>query len=59
MYKINVAVGDVVESDDEVVVLEALKMEIPVFNAVRGKVVKIAVNEGDKVIESQVLMVIE
>lgn len=59
VWKINVAVGDVVEEDDELVILEALKMETPVYASDAGTVVKIAVKEGDSVSEDQVLVVIE
>ncbi len=59
VWKINVAVGDKVEVDDEVVVLEALKMETPVYAADEGTVKSITVNEKDEVREGQVLVVIE
>ncbi|GAB6154774.1 hypothetical protein JCM17380_35240 [Desulfosporosinus burensis] len=59
VWKINVAVGDVVEIDDEVVILEALKMETPVYASEDGTVVKIEVKEGDKVNGGQVLVVID
>lgn len=59
VWKIHVAVGDVVEIDDEVVILEALKMETPIYAATDGTVVKIEVKEGDKVNGNQVLLVIE
>jgi len=59
VWKIHVAVGDVVEIDDEIVILEALKMESPVYASTDGTVVKVAVKEGDKVTEDQILVVIE
>ena len=59
VWKIRVAVGDVVEVDDEVVILEALKMETPIYASTDGTVVKIEVKEGDKVNGNQVLLVIE
>ena len=59
IWKIHVAVGDVVEIDDEVVILEALKMETPIYASTDGTVVKIEVKEGDKVTGNQVLLVIE
>jgi len=59
VWKINVAVGDVVEMDDEVVILEALKMETPIYAAEAGTVVKIQVKEGESVSEDQILVVIE
>lgn len=59
VWKINVAVGDVVEMDDEIVILEALKMETPIYAVDAGTVVKIEVKEGQSVSEDQVLVVIE
>jgi len=53
-----VNVGDDVNVDDEVVIMDAMKMEIPVYSPVAGKVKKINVKEGDSVKTEQVLMVI-
>lgn len=59
VWKINVAVGDEVEVDDEIIIIEALKMEIPIYSVKAGKVVKIEVKDGESVREDQVLVVIE
>lgn len=59
VWKILVAVGDKVEADDEIITLEALKMETPVYAPEDGTVVSISVQEKDKVGENQVLAVIE
>lgn len=59
VWKINVKVGDVVEVDDELIILEALKMETPVYAEDAGTVVKLEVKEGDSVNEDQVLLVVE
>ena len=59
VWKINVAVGDKVEADDEIITLEALKMETPIYAPEDGTVVSISVQEKDKVNENQVLAVIE
>ena len=56
IWKITVAVDEVVEEDDEVLVLEALKMETPIYAPCDGKVKEIHVKEGDAVEEDQVLM---
>lgn len=53
-----VKVGDEVNVDDEVVIMDAMKMEIPVYSPVAGKVKEINVKEGDSVKTEQVLMVI-
>lgn len=51
-----VNVGDDVNVDDEVVIMDAMKMEIPVYSTVAGKVTEINVKEGDSVKTEQVLM---
>ena len=59
IWKITVAPGDVVEDDDEVLVLEALKMETPIYAPCDGRVKGIYVKEGDAVEEDQRLLSIE
>jgi acetyl-CoA carboxylase biotin carboxyl carrier protein len=54
-----VNVGDDVNADDEVVIMDAMKMEIPVYSPVAGKVKEINVKEGDSVKTEQVLMSID
>lgn len=57
VWKILVAVGDKVEMDDEVVILEALKMETPIYCDESATVTAISVKEGDAVNEGDVLVV--
>jgi biotin carboxyl carrier protein len=52
-------VGDTVEEDDTVVVMEAMKMEINVVAPVSGRVAEIRVAPGDSVETDQVVAVIE
>lgn len=59
VWKINMAVGDKVEMDDEVIILEALKMETPIFCEESGTVSAIKVKVGDAVEEGDVLAVID
>jgi acetyl-CoA carboxylase biotin carboxyl carrier protein len=59
VWKLLVSVGDKVELDDEVLILEAMKMETPVFADDAGTVVEVKVKEGDEVAEGDVLVVIE
>jgi acetyl-CoA carboxylase biotin carboxyl carrier protein len=59
VWKIEVEVGDEVEEDDEVVILESMKMEMPVEAPCDGVVKEIKVEEGDPVDEDDVLMVLE
>lgn len=59
IWKISVALDESVEEDDEVLIIEALKMETPVYSPCDGKVKEIYVKEGDTVEEDQPLMSIE
>lgn len=57
--QIIVKVGDVVKEDDELVILEAMKMENPIVADAGGTVKEIRVKEKDKVQANQVLVVLE
>jgi acetyl-CoA carboxylase biotin carboxyl carrier protein len=59
VWKIQVAVGDSVEDGDTVVILEAMKMEIPVEAEESGTVAEIRCAEGSAVEEGEILMVLE
>ena len=59
MWKILVNVGDTVGEDDEVAILEAMKMEIPVVSPADGKVKEVKVKEGEAVEAESVIMVLE
>jgi acetyl-CoA carboxylase biotin carboxyl carrier protein len=54
-----VQVGAKVEEDDEVVVIEALKMENTVYATSAGTVKEIKVKKGDSVEDEDVLIVLE
>lgn len=59
ILQINISVGDQVESKQEIVILESMKMEIPVESQEAGRVKEITVAEGDFVNEGDVLIVLE
>ncbi|MEU6414200.1 biotin/lipoyl-binding carrier protein [Microbispora sp. NPDC046933] len=59
VWKIVVSEGDVVEEGDTLVILESMKMEIPVLAEDAGTVSKLQVKEGDVVQEGDVIAVIE
>ncbi len=59
VWKIEVAVGDTVEDGDTVVILESMKMEMPVESEDDGKVSEIRCEEGQSVQEGDVLVVLE
>ena len=56
IWKIDCKVGDAIKSGQEVIVIEAMKMEIPVVSNVSGSVVSIFVVEGEMVDEDQKLI---
>jgi acetyl-CoA carboxylase biotin carboxyl carrier protein len=56
IWKIRVEPGDEVAVEQVVVVIESMKLEIPVESEHAGVVVRIAVAEGDAVSEGDVLI---
>jgi acetyl-CoA carboxylase biotin carboxyl carrier protein len=58
VWKILVKPGDSVEADQELIVLESMKMEIPVIAPRAGVVREVRVKETDVVAENQVLVVL-
>jgi acetyl-CoA carboxylase biotin carboxyl carrier protein len=58
IWKIEVAVGDEVSDGDTVVILESMKMEIPVESEEDGVVREIRCQEGQSVSEGDVLVVL-
>jgi acetyl-CoA carboxylase biotin carboxyl carrier protein len=59
VWKIECAVGDQVEAGDSLLVLESMKMEMPVEAEEAGTVKEILCTEGDKVNEGDRLVVLE
>ncbi|SMC98812.1 acetyl-CoA carboxylase biotin carboxyl carrier protein [Desulfocicer vacuolatum DSM 3385] len=59
IIQIDVKVGDKVEEDDDAMVIEAMKMETPIYIPCDGTVAKLNVKEGDEVEEDAVLLVVE
>ncbi len=59
IIEILVNVGDEVKEDDELLILEAMKMENPICAPVDGTVKEIKVKEKDLVEVDQLLIVIE
>ena len=56
---IKVKVGDQVKEDDEIAVLEAMKMEMPIVAPVSGTVKEICVMPGQEVEAEAVIAIIE
>lgn len=59
VWKVVAATGDEVAEGDTLVILESMKMEIPVVAESDGTLAKLAVNEGDVVQEGDLIAVIE
>jgi acetyl-CoA carboxylase biotin carboxyl carrier protein len=58
VWKIEVREGDAVTEDQTLVILESMKMEIPVTSPCAGTVLQILVAEGEAVVEGQDVLVI-
>jgi biotin carboxyl carrier protein len=59
VWKIERAVGDIVNEEDVLMILESMKMEIPVEAPCAGRIREIRVQEGQAIEEGSVLAVIE
>ena len=59
VWKVVKAAGDEVDEGDTLVILESMKMEIPVMAESSGVVARIAVDEGDVVQEGDLIAVVE
>ncbi len=59
VWKITANVGDMLAVGDVIMILESMKMEIPVEAPVPGKLVELPVREEDSVDEDQVVAVLE
>jgi acetyl-CoA carboxylase biotin carboxyl carrier protein len=59
VWKIEVQVGDTVEEGDTIVILESMKMEMPVEAEDEGTVAEIRCEEGQAVSEGDTLVVLE
>ena len=55
VWKVVAGAGDTVSEDDTVIILESMKMEIPVSAPASGTVLEILVAEGETVAEGAVV----
>ncbi|WP_030438677.1 biotin/lipoyl-binding carrier protein [Actinoplanes subtropicus] len=58
VWKVVAKPGDTITEGDTLVILESMKMEIPVVAETDGTVAELAVNEGDVVQEGDLIAVI-
>ena len=58
VWRIEVAIGDTVTEDDPLVILESMKMEIPLLAPRSGVVKEILVAEGEPIAEGEVAVIL-
>ena len=59
VWKIEAQLGSQLAANDVILILESMKMEIPVVAPSAGKLAQISVKEGDMVAEGQLVAVLE
>jgi biotin carboxyl carrier protein len=59
VWKIQTRPGDRIEVDGEIMILESMKMEIPVLSPKAGTITEIKVSEGEAVGEGQLVAILD
>jgi acetyl-CoA carboxylase biotin carboxyl carrier protein len=59
VWKIEVEIGDQVAEEDPLIILESMKMEIPLLAPQAGVVREILVKEGDPIAEGEIALILE
>jgi acetyl-CoA carboxylase biotin carboxyl carrier protein len=59
VFLVHVNVGDQVQVGQDVVILESMKMEVPISSEVEGTVKEVKVNVGDFVNDGDVVIIVE
>ncbi|MEQ9519785.1 MAG: acetyl-CoA carboxylase biotin carboxyl carrier protein subunit [Parvibaculum sp.] len=59
VWKIEAKAGDKVSEDDPIIILESMKMEIPVMAPVDGTIIELLVAEEETVEEDQIIAIME
>lgn len=59
VWRVLLAIGDQVQAEEPILLIESMKMEIPLVSEKSGVLIKLNVEEGDAVVEGQVLAVID
>jgi acetyl-CoA carboxylase biotin carboxyl carrier protein len=59
VWKVLLSPGATVQADEPILLVESMKMEIPLVSEKPGRLIEVRVNEGDAVVEGQTLAIIE
>jgi acetyl-CoA carboxylase biotin carboxyl carrier protein len=59
IWKVKVAVGDSYDEGDTLIIIESMKMEMPIEAQDAGKVIEVRCQEAQPVTEGQVLLVVD
>ena len=59
VWKVVKEVNDNVAVDEDIIILESMKMEIPITSEISGTIKSIEVNEGDEIDEGQIVAIVE
>ncbi len=59
IWEVKVKPGDTINEGDEVIIIESMKMELPVLSEVSGTVKKVNCKKGDAVQADDVVAVLE
>ena len=59
VWKIEKKLGDVIVEGNVLMIIESMKMEIPVIAEESGTIIEVCVAEGSSVAEGMVVMIIE
>lgn len=57
VWKVEAQIGDVLDADDTIIILESMKMEIPVGAPLRCRLVELLVIEEDQIAEDQLIAI--
>ena len=59
VWKLVTSVGDEILADQVILIVECMKMEIPVVSTTSGKLVELRVSEKDLLVENQTVAILE
>lgn len=59
VWKIEALLGATLEADDSIMVVESMKMEIPVMSPEAGVLIELRVKEGEAIESGQVVAILE